>query len=160
MYKKILIPTDGSDLSLAAAHAGVEFARQLGADVYGIYVAPPYQYPVFIEIIPPSFPTEDEYLGSMRKIGAMHLQAIDDAAAAAGVVVSGATVFADATAQEIVRTASHNGCDLIFMASHGRSGWSQALLGSVTTKVLSSCDIPVLVYRLPRQAATATDAVT
>lgn len=153
MYKKILIPTDGSDISNAAARAGVEFARQLGADVLGLFVSPEYQYPVFIEIIPPSFPSEEEYLVAMRKLGDSHLKVINDAAAAAGVKATGMTIFSDATAREIVHIADSHACDLIFIGSHGRSGWGQALLGSVTSKVLSSCQTPVLVYRLAKQAA-------
>lgn len=151
MYKKILIPTDGSDISNAAARAGVEFAQQLGAEVIGLFVAPEYQYPVFIEIIPPNFPSEDEYLASMRKVGEIHLQTIADAAKEAGVQSSGLTVFSDAAAREIVHVAEQHACDLIFIGSHGRSGWGQALLGSTTSKVLSSCQIPVLVYRLAKQ---------
>jgi len=157
MYKKILIPTDGSEISKAAARAGVEFAQQLGAEVVGLFVAPEYQYPVFIEIIPPNFPSEDEYLASMRKLGEIHLHVISDAAQAAGVKSSGVTVFSDAAAREIVHTAEQQGCDLIFIGSHGRSGWGQALLGSTTTKVLSSCKIPVLVYRLATQPGGADD---
>lgn len=123
MYKKILIPTDGSEISNAAARAGVEFAQQLGAEVIGLFVAPEYQYPVFIEIIPPNFPSEDEYLASMRKVGEHHLQVIADAAQAAGVKSSGITIFSDAAAREIVNTATQHGCDLIYIGSHGRSGW-------------------------------------
>ncbi len=153
MYKKILIPTDGSDISNAAALAGVEFAQQLGAEVIGLFVSPEYQYPVFIEIIPPNFPSEDEYKASMQKVGEIHLQVIADAAKATGVKSSGITVFSDAAAREIVHTAEQHACDLIFIGSHGRSGWGQALLGSTTSKVLSSCQIPVLVYRLAKQPA-------
>lgn len=157
MYKKILIPTDGSEISKAAARAGVEFAQQLGAEVVGLFVAPEYQYPVFIEIIPPNFPSEEEYLASMRKLGEIHLQVIAEAAQSAGVASSGITIFSDAAAREIVHTAEQQGCDLIFIGSHGRSGWGQALLGSTTTKVLSTCQIPVLVYRITKHAGSAED---
>jgi nucleotide-binding universal stress UspA family protein len=151
MYKKILIPTDGSEIANAAARAGVDFARQLGAEIIGLYVAPEYQYPVFIEIIPPDFPPEDEYLASMRKVGEHHLKVVAEAAQAAGVKFAGMTIFSDATAREIVQVAQQQACDLIFIGSHGRSGWGQALLGSTTSKVLSACQIPVLVYRLAKQ---------
>lgn len=157
MYKKILIPTDGSEISNAAARAGVEFAQQLGAEVIGLFVSPEYQYPVFIEIIPPNFPSEDEYLASMRKVGEHHLQVIADAAQAAGVKSSGITIFSDAAAREIVNTATQHGCDLIYIGSHGRSGWGGALLGSTTTKVLSTCQIPVLVYRMAKQPGSTAD---
>lgn len=151
MYKKILIPTDGSPISNTAAKAGVEFAKQLGAAVVGVFVSPEYQYPVFVEIIPPTFPTEEEYMASMRTAGDMYLQTIRDAATAEAVPYTGMTVFSDATAREIVHVAEKEGCDLIFIGSHGRSGWGQALLGSVTNKVLSSCKIPVLVYRVAEE---------
>ncbi|MEO8408475.1 MAG: universal stress protein [Oxalobacteraceae bacterium] len=158
MYKKILIPTDGSEFSNIAALAGVEFARQLNAEVMGIYVAPEYQYPIYVEIIPPSYPSEEDYKASMRTAGEMHLQTIQQAAEAAGLKFTGLIEFADATAKNIAHAAKENQCDLIFMGSHGRGGWGQLLLGSVTSKVLSLCKIPVLVYRVektvpPGQAA-------
>jgi nucleotide-binding universal stress UspA family protein len=150
MYKKILIPTDGSDLSNLAAYAGIEFAKQIGAEITGIFVAPEYQYPIYVEVIPPSFPTEEEYRLSMVKAGEHYFEPILKAASDAGVRVSTIIVFSDAVAREIAHAAEENGCDLIFMGSHGRSGWGQALLGSVTSKVLSTCQIPVLVHRAKR----------
>lgn len=153
MYKKILIPTDGSVLSGATALAGVEFAKQSGTEVFGLFVAPEYHYPIYVEIIPPSYPSEEEYQASMRKAGDIHLGTIRSAAAAAGIAFTGLTTFSDGIAREIVHVAKENGCDLIFMGSHGRSGWGHALLGSVTTKVLSTCQIPVLVHRLKKEPA-------
>lgn len=150
MYKKILIPTDGSEFSNTAAQAGVEFARQLNAEVMAIYVAPEYQYPIYVEIIPPNYPAEDDYKASMRQAGEMYLESIQKATEAAGLKFSGLITFADATAKNIAQAAKDNQCDLIFMGSHGRGGWGQLLLGSVTTKVLSLCQIPVLVYRLEK----------
>ena len=157
MYNKILIPTDGSDISKSATRAGVEFARQLDAKVLGIFIAPEYQYPIYVEVIPPSFPTEEEYRASMIKAGEIYLDDMRNEADAAGVKFSAVTVFSDAIAREIVHAAEHNGCDLIFMGSHGRSGWGQALLGSVTTKVLSTCQIPVLVHRIKKDSMRQTD---
>ena len=153
MYKKILIPTDGSAFSTTVAAAGVEFARQINAEVIGLYVAPEYQYPVYVEVIPPSYPSEEEYQASMRKAGDSYLAIISAAAEAAGLKFSGLVVFSDATAREIAHTAEQQHCDLIFMGSHGRSGWGQLLLGSVTAKVLSVCQIPVLVQRLKKDPA-------
>ena len=157
MYKKILIPTDGSELSSATALAGVEFAKQNGIEIVGIFVAPEYQYPIYVEMIPPSYPTEEEYQTSMRKAGEIHLGAIQKAAESAGVKFSGIIVFSDAVAREIVHVAVQNSCDLIFMGSHGRSGWGQAILGSVTTKVLSTCQIPVLVHRLKKEPVSSAN---
>lgn len=148
MYKKILITTDGSAVSRHTACAGVKFAHQMGADVLALFVAPAYQYPVYVEIIPPSYPIEEDYLAQMQRVGREHLASILAAAAQCGLRHEGMTAFSDTTAQKIVDVAEEQRCDLIFMGSHGRSGWGQLLLGSVTNKVLSHTTKPVLVHRL------------
>lgn len=150
MFKKILIPTDGSETSLAAALDGVAFAADSQAEVVGIYVAPEYQYPVYIEIVPPTYPLEQEYHGLMKKMGQEYLKPIQDAAEKSGLGYSSQVVFSDNTAQALAKAAEELACDLIFMGSHGRSGLGQLILGSVTSKVLSLCKIPVLVDR-PRK---------
>jgi nucleotide-binding universal stress UspA family protein len=155
MYQKILIPTDGSPMSTAAAYAGVALARQLAAGIVGIFVAPEFQYPIYLDIVPANYPTEVEFKVSMRKAGEDYLAEIQKAAADAGLKFTGTVVFSDATAKQIVATAEEKHCDLIFMGSHGRSGWGQVLLGSVTSKVLATCQIPVLVYRSKQQPANA-----
>ena len=151
MYRKILITTDGSSISCNTARAGVRFAQQMGAEVLGLFVAPEYQYPVYVEIIPPSYPSEEEYHAAMQRTGAEHLRPILALAQEAGLTNTGMTAFADSTAQKIVEVADSHGCDLIFMGSHGRSGWGQLLLGSVTNKVLSHTQKPVLVHRLIKE---------
>lgn len=152
MYKKILIPTDGSDLSNATAIAGVEFAAQIGAEVAGLFVAPECQYAVYGEIIPSAYPAEDEYRASMAKTGQACLQIIDNAAQKAKLAFTGMTLFSDATARCIVETAKNTHCDLISMGSHGRGGWGHLLLGSVTSSVLAECTVPVLVHRIKKPA--------
>lgn len=148
MYKKILITTDGSAVSRHTACAGVEFARQMGAQVLVLYVAPSYQYPVYAEIVPPSYPSEEEYMAQLQRSGEEHTRGVVQAARAAGLLCEGMTAFADSASQKIVEVAEQQQCDLIFMGSHGRSGWGQLLLGSVTNKVLSHTTKPVLVHRL------------
>ena len=151
MYRKILITTDGSAVSKHTACAGIKFAQQLGAEVLILFVAPEYQYPVYVEIIPPSYPIEEEYVETMERTGAENTRPIMHAAAAAGLVHSAITEFADSAALKIVEIAEQHNCDLIFMGSHGRSGWGQLLLGSVTNKVLSHTQKPVLVHRLIKE---------
>jgi len=151
MYKKVLVPTDGSEVSSAAAIKGVSFAASIGAEVVAIYVAPEYQYPVYVEIIPPSYPSEDEYQNTMKKAGEIHLKPIQDAAQAAGINCTGITAFSDVPAEQIVDVAQQQGCDLIFMGSHGRTGLGRFLLGSVTTRVLALSTVPVLVDRLDKE---------
>jgi len=151
MYRKILITTDGSAISSKTACAGVAFAEQLGAEVLALFVAPEYQYPIYVEIIPPSYPSEDEYRAAMRRAGQEHVKDIQESATRRGLRFEAMTAFAESTALKIVDVAEHSQCDLIFIGSHGRSGWGQLLLGSVTSKVLHHSRIPVLVHRLIRE---------
>jgi nucleotide-binding universal stress UspA family protein len=154
MYRKILITTDGSAVSQHTACAGVQFAKQMGAEVLALFVAPDYQYPVYVEIIPPSYPSEEDYIEQMRHLGEGYMGSIMRSAAQAGLKHSCLTAFSDAAALKIVDVAEERQCDLIFMGSHGRSGWGQLLLGSVTNKVLSQTTRPVLVHRLIREPGT------
>lgn len=151
MYRKILITTDGSAVSGMTACAGVKFAQQMGAEVLALFVAPEYQYPIYVEIIPPSYPSEEEYRAAMQRAGRDHVQSILDSCQKKGLACESMTAFAESTALKIVEVAENHGCDLIFIGSHGRSGWGQLLLGSVTNKVLSHSKIPVLVHRLLKE---------
>lgn len=151
MYRKILITTDGSAVSQHTACAGVKFAQQMGAEVLALFVAPEYQYPVYVEIVPPAYPSEEEYIDQMRRTGEDYMGSIMRAAATHGLQHAALTAFSDAAALKIVDVAEQQHCDLIFMGSHGRSGWGQLLLGSVTNKVLAHTTKPVLVHRLIRE---------
>jgi nucleotide-binding universal stress UspA family protein len=154
MYKKILIPTDGSPLSEATALTGIEFAQQISADVVGVFIAPEYQYTIVDDALANHYPTREGYALSMQKSGEVYLGAIKKAAEKTGVAYAGITKTSDYTAQTIVQTAQEFQCDLIFMGSHGRSGLGKLLLGSVTSKVLALCDLPVFVYRLKHDDKT------
>jgi nucleotide-binding universal stress UspA family protein len=72
---------------------------------------------------------------------------VTKAATAAGLEVDSVVVASDYPHEAIIQTAKKKKCDLIIMASHGRSGVSGLLLGSVTHKVLTHSKIPVLVVR-------------
>jgi nucleotide-binding universal stress UspA family protein len=154
MYQKILITTDGSAVSQHTACAGVQFAHQMNAEVLSLFVAPEYQYPVYVEIIPPSYPSEEEYLAQMKRMGEEYMGSIMRSCAKCNLKHTCMTAFSDSAAQKIVDVAEQENCDLIFMGSHGRSGWGQLLLGSVTNKVLSHTTKPVLVHRLIREPGT------
>lgn len=151
MYNKILLLTDGSELSTAAAQAGIEFAGQNRSEVIALHVAPEYQYPVSVEIIPPNYPSEEEYEKATRKTAARYMDELRTKAARAGVSYTEIVAFSNKTAQKIVQVAEEKDCDLIFIGSHGRGGLGQLLLGSVTATVLALCQIPVLVYRLKKR---------
>jgi nucleotide-binding universal stress UspA family protein len=147
MFKNVLITTDGSKLSLKAIASGVAFAKSIGARVTGCYVAEPFQPYYFGDYIPPDMPTPKEFERHAREAGDKFLQQIESAALAAGLTYSGIVVKAETPYAGIISAAKKARCDLIFMASHGRSGLSGLLLGSETHKVLTHSKIPVLVYR-------------
>lgn len=145
MFKHILIPTDGSELSEHAVLAAVSFARDAGAQVTGVTVLPEFRTFTLDSDMVES--TEDEYLAASEKRGAKYLATISDAARAAGVPCSTVLARSDRPADAILQAARERGCDLIIMASHGRHGIGAVLLGSETQKVLVQSAIPVLVYR-------------
>ena len=145
MYRHILVPTDGSDLSSAALDHALQLARTLGARVTALTVAEPLH---FLPITPgATINLRAEYEAHLKESGARILGAVEAKAAAAGVPVETLQVAAGDAWQAIDDTAKERGCDLIAMASHGRRGVSAFLMGSVTTKVLSHAKVPVLVYR-------------
>ncbi|MGZ5817690.1 MAG: universal stress protein [Burkholderiaceae bacterium] len=154
MYKKILVPIDGSPLTEETALAAVQFAQQIAADIVGVFIAPEYQYSLYEKAMPGRHATQEGYAISMQKSGEVYLGILKKAGEKAGVSYSGITKTSDSTAQTIVDTASEHQCDLIFMGSHGRNGLSKLLLGSVTSKVLALCDVPVFVYRQKRDDHT------
>ena len=147
MFKNILIPTDGSKLSAKAVRSGVAFAKSIKAQITACYVVEPFQPYYFGDYIPPNMPTPREFERRAREIGEKYLARIETAARAAGLKYRGAVVAADTPYEGIIKAAKKQGCDLIFMASHGRRGLSGMLLGSETNKVLTHSKIPVLVYR-------------
>ncbi len=147
MFKNVLIPTDGSKLSVKAIKSGVAFAKGINARVTGCYVVEPFQPYYFGDYIPPDMPSPKEFERHAREAGEKYLTEIENAARAAGLKYSGSVVKSDSPYAGIINAAKKGGCDLIYMASHGRSGLSGLLLGSETHKVLIHSKIPVLVYR-------------
>jgi nucleotide-binding universal stress UspA family protein len=144
MFKRILVPTDGSELSNKAIAAAIDLAKSLGATVIGMTTLEPYSYSNLSEYRPE---TLDDYESRMDQIGAERLGRIADAAARAGVPVETVTAKSFSPFEAIIDTAKGRSCDLIIMASHGRRGLNAVLLGSETQKVLTHTGIPVMVYR-------------
>ncbi len=145
MFKHILIPTDGSDLSRKAVLYGVRLAKESGAKVTALTVAAPYPVAAMDAVLVPV--AEDEYDEQSRALGEKALQQVTMAADAAGVPCETIREVHDQPYRAIIDAAHALSCDLIVMASHGRRGISALLLGSETVKVLTHSTIPVLVYR-------------
>jgi len=147
MFKHILIPTDGTEFSQGAIKAGIQLAKDLGAKVTGFYAAAEYPVPPFGEYMPPDMISPKEFRNAEEIRAKKILAIVEDAARAAEVPCDTASDVAFSPWTAIVKTAEAKGCDLIFMASHGRRGLASMLLGSETNRVLTHTKIPVLVYR-------------
>jgi nucleotide-binding universal stress UspA family protein len=145
MYKHILIPTDGSDLSSIAMRRGMAFAKSLDARVTVVTVTSPFRTVTIDPAMVASTP--EQYRKDSEAAASRYLATATEAAKQAGVACEGVHAVGDHPYEAIIDTARAKGVDLIFMASHGRSGMSAVLLGSETTKVLTHSKIPVLVYR-------------
>ncbi|MGV0953610.1 MAG: universal stress protein [Fluviibacter sp.] len=147
MFKHILLPVDGSDLSLMATRRAAEFASEIRAAITILFVKPEYPVSYYGDgaLIDPTTP--EEFGKLTRVIAERNLKAAGEICAAAGVTTTTVTETSDVPYEVIISTAEQKACDLIFMASHGRRGITSLLLGSETQKVLTHSKIPVLVYR-------------
>lgn len=148
MYRHILVPTDGSELSQKAIRTAARLAKIIGARLTGAYVMAPYAPPSYSEgvvYMPEASPKR--YKEASEREAKKALAAVEVEGQAAGVAVKTVVLTADNPWQGIIRTAGAKKCDLVVMASHGRRGISALLLGSETTKVLTHSKIPVLVCR-------------
>jgi nucleotide-binding universal stress UspA family protein len=147
MFKHILVPTDGSQLSLEAARRAVAFAKETGAKVTFFFAKPDYPVAFYGEgaLIDPTTPERFAEMAD-RQADDILKQCIEVAQEAAVDCASTSSV-SDIPFRAIIDAAGSTACDLIFMASHGRRGFSGLLLGSETQKVLTHSTIPVLVYR-------------
>lgn len=152
MFKKMLIPTDGSPLSAQSANAGVSLARTLGAEVVALYVTQPFAATIGFDGMAAAYAiTDEDYEKASTEQAKKYVQAVVDRADTAGVKASPVVVSNFNVADGIDQAAKDHGCDLIFMGSHGRSGLSRLLLGSVTSKVLSLSETSVLVYHVKHE---------
>ena len=127
MYKHILIPTDGSELAWRGVAHGLALEKSVGATVSAITV------------VEPLFAVTGDFASVLDRVAS--------AAREAGVACETIQVENVPPHEAIIATAEEKGCDLIVMSSHGLSGFSMLLIGSVTSKVLTSAKTPVLLCR-------------
>jgi nucleotide-binding universal stress UspA family protein len=145
MFKHILIPTDGSELSRAAVAKGITLARSVGARTTIFTASPTFHVVATDPAMVTS--TKEQYTKDAEAAARKRLEEAGATAKAQDVPFDLVHVFNDAPYRAIIDTAESRNCDLILMASHGRKGASALLLGSETQKVLAHCKIPVLVWR-------------
>jgi nucleotide-binding universal stress UspA family protein len=144
MYKCILVPTDGSEITQKSVQTAIDLAKSLGAQLHTLCVKEPFPYGAISEMQPTP---PQEFFDAQERIATRHVAAVAEAAAAAGVPCEALTVEGLHPWEAIIEHAERTGCDLLVMASHGRRGVSALLLGSETQKVLTHTKIPVLVVR-------------
>ncbi len=146
MFKNILIPTDGSELSQRAVRTAVDLAKIHGAKITGIHVIPDYHLLIAYEgAFDPV--TEERIEEEARARAESYLAFVRKNAGDTGVQCDTVCETSDHPYDAILKTADARRCDLIVMTSHGRKGLAAVLLGSETRKVLTHTHIPVLVVR-------------
>ena len=144
MYKRILFPTDGSDITAKALQSALSLAKLCGAEIHALAVMEPFPYSAISEMqpVPPQ-----EFFDAQLRVAQARIKLVTDAAGAAGVPCQAHTVEALHPWEAILDHGKAQACDLVVMASHGRRGVSALLLGSETQKVLTHSTLPVLVVR-------------
>lgn len=149
MHRHILIPTDGSELSLNAIDYGMALAKSVNAKVTVVTVSTPFH----TFAVEPAMITDtpEDYAKRMATIADKYLKVAKEAAVTAGVSCETVHIEHDQPYLAIIEAATRQSCDLVVMASHGRRGVSAIVLGSETVKVLTHSTVPVLVIRPPHQ---------
>lgn len=145
MFKSILIPTDGSELSDQAVRQGLQLAKSLGAKVVAFHVTAPFH--VLAASAAALTETREQREKRAAEFGKQIFDVIAGMAREAGVACTCQSHSGEHIWQEIIMAAEKHGCDAICMASHGRRGLAGVLMGSETAKVLTHSKIPVVVIR-------------
>lgn len=144
MFDRILLPTDGSELSLAAADRAIALAKLCGAPLHVVFVQEPYPYTGIGAGSPAG---QQAYEAAGQRHAEEAFASVQARALGLGVALSTERVEAPSPAEAIVEATRRSGADLVVMASHGRTGVARLLLGSVTQKVLVLSSVPVMVVR-------------
>jgi nucleotide-binding universal stress UspA family protein len=147
MYKRVLVPTDGSVLSRQTVLAAVAFARNIDAAIVGIHVIPKVHQDQLEAWMHHDPQHAERQQALFERVADEYLTFVANSALAEGVPCKHVIVKNDEPHQAIVKTAERERCDLIFMASHGWQGDTTKLLGSETLKVLQHSPVPVLVHK-------------
>ena len=147
MYQRILVATDGSDLSRTAVRSAIELAAAVGAELVALYVVPRYPVSYFEGGITISVQDIARTEKQWSDKGQAVVDEVQKEAETQGVKAKAVVVQSDLVAEAIMAAATKHNCDLVVMASHGRKGIKRVLLGSETQHVLTHSTVPVLVLR-------------
>jgi nucleotide-binding universal stress UspA family protein len=141
LFKKILIPTDGSEYTKAAVRKGLEIAKAVGAEVTALYVVDQTSFINF----PMDYTIVSVYT-LLEKEGEEAMEFVKKEAEALGVKVTTRIEEGSPSRKIVDLSAEH---DLVVMGTLGRTGFSKLLLGSVAERVVRFAKCPVLVVRSP-----------
>jgi nucleotide-binding universal stress UspA family protein len=151
MYKKILVPLDGSKLAECALPYAEELARGCQSEEV-ILVSVTEAVTGYRTFDDPSQPLEQRFVseaaGKEEAQAQKYLARIAKGLKEQGIKVV-TEVLIGHPAEEITIYAKHPGCDIIIMSSHGRTGPSRWTHGSVANKVLMASPVPVMIIRAP-----------
>lgn len=149
MYQKILVPVDGSQTAELALQEAIKLAKQFNASLELVHV-----YADIVYLLDESYINYEELLETVRCSGQKILSEAAAAAAAAGVKAETRLVQANSerVANVLAAEAERWQAELIVIGTHGHSGFSRLLLGSVAEGVARAASVPVLLVR--RKAAS------
>jgi len=155
MYKHLLVPLDGTPLTAATVEQAVAYAASTGARLTFLHARAEFGASADGALLHTMSPQEfrTAALGNAAAIVAK----AEAAARAASVPCASLVFTSDHAYEAILEAARTAGCDLIYMASHGRRGLKGVLLGSVTRKVLEHATLPVLVAAIESNQTALTD---
>lgn len=141
MFKRILVPTDGSERAKHAAERALKLAAELNSEIHFLYVVD--------SSVMAGLPDDawwEQLSDALREEGESVVGALEDQATEAGVEAKG-VVVEGSPGRDIVSYAKENGVDLVIMSTAGRKGLDKFLMGSTTDRVLRSATCPVMVIR-------------
>jgi nucleotide-binding universal stress UspA family protein len=141
MYKKMLVPLDGSELAEVVLPYAKELAGRLDLELTLLHVCEPHSPSAQFMCRAYIEHAAELVQAHSREVQTRTGATAEKAVQARGVIASGHP------AEEIIRQAKENTIDLILMATHGRSGVRRWMLGSVADKVLRASDVPVWLVR-------------
>jgi len=145
MYKKILVPLDGSELAKKALDHAEELAKAFDAEIILFQVVPLMPIYGYTEIVGP--PIIDE---KSKQSAERYLTDLADELKKRGFKVTARVKTGLQVAPEIIDFAKGKGVDLIVMSTHGHSGITLWVLGSVAHKDLTRAETPILLIHLKR----------
>jgi universal stress protein A len=146
--RHILAPTDFSDYAKKALSDALELAQTFGAKLSLLHVVEPSPY---LDGLIPS-PTGADLLSDLERQASAELARVLPDTQEAKITVTRAVAIGSPS-QKIVETAEAEHVDLIVMATHGRTGLSHLLIGSVAERVVRTAPCPVLTIRPPAEKA-------